>query len=91
MNSAPYNAIDQSFLDARARLIDIAAWLDRVERHQTPHDFRMEQFLHALDELKKEGGNRAQRVLLAFSDPTTEPIAAAGQQGACGAWPGSPL
>ena len=57
------NILDLYFLDARARLIDIAAFLDRVDR--------------------------AGKVLLAFSDPTDEPILAATTKAACGAWPGA--
>ena len=90
MNPPPPNPVDQSFLDARSRLIDIAAWLDRVERAQIPPDYRTRQFLRALEEVGKEGADRARRVLLAFSDPTTEPIESAGTQGATGAWPDAP-
>jgi hypothetical protein len=32
--------------------------------------------------------NKAKRVLLSLSDPTTEPIAKAPGKGASGAWPG---
>jgi hypothetical protein len=32
--------------------------------------------------------DRAAKVLMTLSDPTTEPIAAATTKAACGAWPG---
>ena len=65
--------LDRYFVDARARLIDIAAFLDRLERAEATEDFRAEAFRRALKELEKPGGDRARRVLMAFSDPTREP------------------
>jgi hypothetical protein len=41
-----------------------------------------------LAELGKNGAGRAEAVLLAFSDPTTDPIEKATTKAACGAWPG---
>jgi hypothetical protein len=79
--------LDLYFIDARARLIDLAAFLDRLERAGGEEDFRVEAFLNALKELDEPGADRARRVLLALSDPTREPIAAAPGKGACGAWP----
>jgi hypothetical protein len=80
--------LDLYFMDARARLIDIAAFMDRVEKSAGDDDFRMLAFREALKELPKGGPDRARRVLLALSDPTTEPVAKAPGKGACGAWPG---
>ena len=77
------------FMDARAKLIDIAAFLDRVDRAEGVEDFRLEAFRRAMAELQKGGADRAKRVLLALSDPTTEPIAAASTKGATGAWAGA--
>ena len=79
--------LDLYFIDARARLIDLAAFLDRLERAGAGEDFRAEAFLRALKELDKPGADRAKRVLLALSDPTQDPIAAASGKGACGAYP----
>jgi hypothetical protein len=80
--------IDLYFLDARARLIDLAAFLDRIERAAGDEDFRMAGFRKALTELAKSNPHKAGAVLLALSDPTTEPIEQAHGKGACGAWPG---
>ncbi|MCB1127594.1 MAG: hypothetical protein KDM81_13960 [Verrucomicrobiae bacterium] len=83
--------LDLHFLEARSKLIDIAAFLDRVDRGtdgETPEDFRLTAFRKALAGLAQADGNRAEGVLLAFSDPTTEPIAKAPGKGAVGAWPG---
>ena len=62
--------LDLYFVDARARLIDLAAFLDRLERAEGAADFRAEAFDRALRELAKPGADRARRVLLALSDPT---------------------
>jgi hypothetical protein len=80
--------LDLYFVDARHKLIDLAAFLDRVERAEGAEDFRMQAFRQALGELGKGETERAKRVLLTFSDPTTEPIPAATTKAACGAWPG---
>jgi hypothetical protein len=79
--------LDLYFVDARARLIDIAAFLDRLERAGATEDFRIAAFHRALGELDKPGADRARRVLMAFSDPTSEPIAKSPGKGACGAHP----
>jgi hypothetical protein len=78
--------LNQYFLDARHKLIDVAAFLDRVERADGAADFRLEAFRAALGEAGRPEKGRAERVLLAFSDPTTEPIAKAPGKGAVGAW-----
>ncbi|MDE2641741.1 MAG: hypothetical protein OSB55_03165 [Verrucomicrobiota bacterium] len=80
--------LDLYFLDARARLIDIAAFMDRVDRADGGDDFRYDAFRAALKALESEKQDRARKVLLAFSDPTEEPIPAATTKAACGAWPG---
>ena len=77
--------LDLYFMDARAKLIDLAAFMDRVERGEGGEDFRMDAFRTALKELD-QSGERAKRVLLALSDPTIEPIPVAPGKGACGAW-----
>ena len=78
---------DLYFLDARARLIDLAAFLDRVERADGAEDFRVAAFRKALHALSTSQVQKAREVLLSFSDPTQEPIAQAPGKGACGAWP----
>ena len=81
--------LDLYFLDARAKLIDVAAFLDRLDRAQGETDFRAAAFLRALEQLQGNDGRRAEQVLLSLSDPSTEPIAAATTKAACGAWPGA--
>jgi len=81
--------LDQYFLAARCQLIEIAAFLDRVDRADGTADFRLAAFQQALTKLHGQDPERARQVLLALSDPTTEPIAHAPGKGAVGAWPGS--
>lgn len=78
--------LDQYFMDARCKLIDIAAFLDRVDRGDGDADFRLAAFRTALMELAKDQPQRARQVLLAFSDPTSEPIPIATTKAACGAY-----
>jgi len=84
--------LDLYFMDARSRLIELAAFMDRVERAEGGgvEDFRWESFRRALGELGAGGvgGGRAEAVLRSLSDPTEEPVAAASGKGAMGAWPG---
>lgn len=79
-------ALDLYFMEARAKLIDIAAFLDRVERSEGEPDFRLTAFVNAVRELGAGNAQRARNVLLSLSDPTTEPIPAATTKAACGAW-----
>lgn len=82
--------LDLYFLDARHKLIEIAAFLDRVERAEGEADFRLAALQRALQELPAWKEQRAAHTLLAFSDPTTDPIPRAPGKGAVGAWPGAP-
>ena len=83
---APVNIVDLSFMDARFKLIDVAAFLDRVQKAGQDQDFRVRQFKEALRCLAQDEPERAKNVLLTFSDPTAEPIAKAHMQGAMGAY-----
>jgi hypothetical protein len=82
--------LDLYFMEARAKLIDLAAFLDRVDRAEGPDDFRLKAFRRALTELPKADPERAKRVLLNLSDPTAEPIQRATTKAAAGAWPDAP-
>ena len=77
--------LDLYFIEARAKLIDLAAFLDRAQRAEDGEDFRLAAFRKALGELQNSEPSRARRVLLALSDLTTEPVPAASGKGACGA------
>jgi hypothetical protein len=81
--------LDLYFMEARAKLIDLGAFMDRIERGTGDEDFRMKGFRAALEELTKSQPNKAKQVLLSLSDPTTEPIPAATTKAASGAYPGA--
>ena len=78
--------LDLYFLDARHKLVELAAFLDRIERADGKDDFRLNAFRAALDELTGNRKDKAKNVLVAFSDPTTGPIAKAEGKGAMGAF-----
>ena len=77
--------LDLQFVDARARLIDLAAFLDRLERHSGEADIRLEYFKEALPILQEARPDRAKAVLDKFSDHSTELTDTAPFQGATGA------
>ena len=86
--------LDSSFLENRARIMEIAAFLDRIERADDAAavitDYRYQAVLGAVRLLLAPGECRAREVLLSLSDLTTKPIqSAAGMQSAVGAWKGA--
>ena len=70
---------DLYFMDSRAKLIDIASFLDRMERMDGDADFRQPAFLDALAAMQSppSGRTRVQAVLESLSDRSTEPLEAA--------------
>jgi hypothetical protein len=85
--------VERYYLEHRAKLIDIAAFLDRVDRADPggeDEDFRMAAFREALQVVTGGGPERARRVLELLSDPTSEPVARAGVKGAAGAYRSKP-
>ena len=82
--------LDLYFIDARLKLVEIAAFLDRIDRAGGDVDFRLTAFRNALNSLTCSApGSRAEQVLLVLSDPTTEPAEASSCKAACGAWTGN--
>lgn len=83
--------IDGYFMEHRAKLLDIAAFLDRCDRAEDDvgaADFRIAALREGVEMLFDGEGERAKRILDLLSDPTLEPIAsAAGVKGARGASP----
>jgi hypothetical protein len=79
--------LDDYFIEARSKVIDVAAFLDRVDRADGPADFRLQALRKTLHILREKKTGRAKRVLMALSDPTTAPIAKATTKSACGAYP----
>ena len=84
--------VDRYFLEHRAKVLDVAAFLDRVDR-ATPGDDATEDFrltgLRAAIELMLDGEpGRTGRILALLSDTTDQPIDVAPGKGASGAWDG---
>jgi len=82
--------IDSYFMEHRAKLIDLAAYLDRIDRGQgeAPDDFRDNAFRSAIAILLDGEPHRAKRILESFSDFSSDlPQSAEGMKGAAGAVP----
>ena len=80
--------IDRYFLEHRAKVLDIAAFLDRIDRSpKGESDFRIEALMKCIEELQTDTQGRTQRILDLLSDQTTDPIERAGTKGASGAAP----
>lgn len=81
--------INMYFLEHRAKLLDIAAFLDRIDRAQSGSvgsDFREAAINQAISVLIDGNPQRAKRVLEVLSDTTSEmPQSAHGMKGASGA------
>lgn len=81
--------VDQGFIPTRAKLIEVAAFLDRVERHEVADDFRCGALRTAAELLVDGRPERARRILEALSDPTTNPEPVSSGKAALGAWQSS--
>ena len=84
--------IERYFMEHRAKAIDIAAFLDRLDRADDDlggqGDFRVKALRDAIAILQEDTPLRARRILELFSDHSTEPIpSAAGMKGAVGVQP----
>lgn len=80
--------VDEYFIENRTRLLEIAAFLDRldrVDRGCAETDFRMQVFRDAIDALGTPG-DRLNRIQLLLSDPTTEPLDRLDRKSALGAF-----
>jgi len=69
-------------------LIEVAAFLDRVDRHGVAGDFRCVALREAAAILVDGRNRRARRILEKLSDPTTEPDTISTGKAALGAWSG---
>lgn len=85
--------LDACFLENRARILEIAAFLDRLDRAPggvaIRRDFRYRALVKAVQLLLKPEEGRTKAILLSLSDLSAEPIeSAVGMKGAFGAWEG---
>ena len=87
--------VDEYFIENRTRLLEIAAFLDRLDRTDTTlvdRDFRVRAFrdaLRLLDDRPAAAGEprtRVERIQHLLSDPTTEPLEKLDTKSARGAY-----
>lgn len=83
--------LDRYFLENRAKLLDLAAFLDRSERCESDaegHDFRLAALRNAITLLIDEKPQRTKRILELLSDTSTELLDTAPGKSATGVPPG---
>ena len=75
------DALETYFIDNRARLLEIASFLDRIDRYENSTaakaDFRYGAFMKALKLVAEAGESRTEKLQLLFSDRSTDPIESA--------------
>jgi hypothetical protein len=78
------------FIENRTRLLEIAAFLDRLDRADEPpdHDFRVVAFREALQILCTGDYPRIDKVQMVLSDPTLDPLPQLDAKSARGAYDG---
>ena len=84
--------IEGFFMEHRAQIIDIAAYLDRLDRsieHDAESDFRFLAIRRAMRELGSDETGRVERILMHLSDPVVELMDTRDRQNALGAFAGS--
>ncbi|MGA0039993.1 MAG: hypothetical protein ACO3NZ_09105 [Pirellulales bacterium] len=81
--------VDLYFMEHRAKLLDIAAFLDRLDRSEggPGDDVRIRALKQVIPLLIDGQGDRTQRILARLSDHSSEPIAAAHTKAAIGVDP----
>lgn len=90
-NSCPLSQqdlIDEYFMESRTKILDIAAFLDRLQRSADDSgndDFRILALKKAMQELNSDEQGRVERVLMIFSDQNTELLAELDRKAAYGA------
>lgn len=80
--------VDEYFIENRTRLLEIAAFLDRVERADpsvAARDFRMQVLNEAVQALAGTS-DRLMRIQMLLSDPTVEPLDRLDRKSALGAF-----
>jgi hypothetical protein len=84
---AEHELLDAYYVENRTRLLEVAAFLDRIDRARAngPADFRMAAFHRALGVLAGGESDRTGRIQLLLSDRTEEPLPVPDRRSACGA------
>jgi hypothetical protein len=83
----PTALVDEYFIENRNRLIEVAAFLDRLDRAGgATRDFRMQVLAEAIAVLGGTSPNRVAEIQMLLSDPHVEPLTALDRKGAVGAY-----
>lgn len=87
--------LEREFIENRARVLEVAAFLDRLDRSQNSdrarEDFRYRAIIAGLKAVVSGGQNRTMEVLMLLSDHTREPVPdEIPPYKATGAWEGAP-
>ena len=77
--------LEEYFVENRTRLLEIAAFLDRLDRARGETDFRRRAFEEAIEMLRLPG-QRVEAIAMLFSDPTAEPLGSLDRKSALGAF-----
>lgn len=81
--------IDEYFVENRTKILDLAAFLDRLDRSidgAGEPDFRMRAFREAVELLGRPSESRVKQIQMIFSDPSTELLETLDQKSAHGAY-----
>ena len=85
----PTQLVDEYFIENRNRLVEIAAFLDRLDRADpgvASSDFRMRAFNDALALLSTGTRERVREIQMLLSDPNARPLETLDRKGAVGAY-----
>jgi hypothetical protein len=85
MPTSKKDLLDLQFIDVRHKLIEVAAFLDRIDRHSGEEDYRFSALKNSLPILLENSPERARRILESLSDTSTDLHESAPFQGAFGA------
>lgn len=85
MKRSKLSVLDADFMEARAALLDVAAFLDRLDRAEGDGDFRAEAIRNVIPLLLHGGSQRTQAILKGLSYEGVEPHDQVLTKGACGA------
>ena len=84
--------IEEYFIEHRTKILDLAAYLDRLDRareRDAEEDFRLGAVRQALEVLSGPGGQRMQRIQMILSDPRTDLLEHLDRKSAFGAFGGT--
>jgi hypothetical protein len=85
---SPKELVDEYFIENRTKVLEIAAFLDRLDRTDPSYaalDFRMKAFAEAVAALTRKS-NRLDTIQMLLSDPRSTPLDALDRKSALGAY-----